>query len=156
MQHIPQQQIYDPWEIKQEITDFNIEIHCCRYWMLSEWECENLSLPSWRIYHSRTGGSFVRFGGETYELTNDKLILIPPYTAFSSCIHQQYKKSERIKGIKITREEEVSHYAAKGMSDQFLPILIWDILTIRFLRASTAVNSMRTGTGKCRTSKQKG
>jgi len=119
MQHIPQQQIYDPWEIKQEITDFNIEIHCCRYWMLSEWECENLSLPSWRIYHSRTGGSFVQFGGETYELTNDKLILIPPYTAFSSCIHQQYKKNERIKGIKITGEAEVAHYAAKGMSDQF-------------------------------------
>jgi hypothetical protein len=117
--NLPQQQIYDPWEIKQEITDFKIEIHCCRYWMLSEWECENLSLPSWRIYHSRSGGSYVQFGGKRYELTNETLVLIPPYTSFSSGICRINKKSESIKGIKITSEAEVVLYAGKGLSDQF-------------------------------------
>ena len=77
---------YDPWETYQEIADVKIVLHCSRYWMLSEWECENMSFPFWRLYHSRTGGSFVTFEASEHELTNDKLLLIPPYTSFSTRI----------------------------------------------------------------------
>ena len=119
MHNLPEQQKYDPWEVKQEIADVRIEIHCSRYWMLSEWECEDLSLPFWRIYHSRLGGSFVNFGGREIELTNDILLLIPPYTAFSSRISTKNILNERIKGIRITTEEQIEIYKNAGLVDQF-------------------------------------
>jgi AraC-like DNA-binding protein len=119
MQNLPEQQKYDPWEIKQEIADIKIEIHCSRYWMLSEWECENLSLPFWRIYHSRLGGSFLRYKDAEIELTSYILVLIPPYTAFSSRINTQNVKKESIKGAKISSEEQIEQYKNSGLKDQF-------------------------------------
>lgn len=119
MPNLPEQQKYDPWEVKQEIAFVKIEIHCSRYWMLSEWECVNLSLPFWRIYHSKLGGSFVRFKGAEIELTSNTLILIPPYTAFSSRIKTFKVNSESIKGVKIKSEEQIEHYKKSGLVDQF-------------------------------------
>ena len=119
MHNLPEQQKYDPWEVKQEIADIKIKIHCSRYWMLSEWECENLSLPFWRIYHSRLGGSFVSFKGHEVELARDMLVLIPPYTAFSSHINVKNLKNESIKGVKIGSEEQIEQYKKSGLIDQF-------------------------------------
>lgn len=118
-QHIPEQLKYDPWDARQEIIGVKFHIHCSRYWMLSEWECENLSLPFWRLYHSRTGGSYVHYRGKIIELTSDNLVLIPPYTAFSSSIHTSESVVESIKGIRINSEEQLEQYAALGMKDQF-------------------------------------
>ena len=111
---------YDPWEAQQEITDLKIVVHCCRYWMLSEWECENMSFPFWRIYHSRTGGSYVSFDGRKVELSLSKLIIIPPYTHFSTRIkggllHQ----NESIKGVKISDVQEIDIHKKSGLCDQF-------------------------------------
>lgn len=119
IQKLPEQQKYDPWEVRQEITRINIDLHCSRYWMLSEWECENLSLPFWRIYHSRIGGSFIEFQNNIIELINGKLILIPPYTPFSSFIHTTNRHRESIKGVRITKEEEVTELSQHGLIDQF-------------------------------------
>jgi AraC-like DNA-binding protein len=111
---------YDPWEAKQEITDLKIVVHCCRYWMLSEWECENMSFPFWRIYHSRTGGSYVSFDGREVELSPSKLILIPPYTSFSTRIKGILpNRNESIKGVKISDINEIDIYKKAGLSDQF-------------------------------------
>jgi len=117
--NLPEEVKYDPWEAKQEITGIRIEIHCSRYWMLSEWECENLSLPFWRLYHSRTGGSYVSFKDKTTELTNESIVLIPPYTAFSSYIKAPGVLYERIKGIRINTEDQIQPYAKLGLTDQF-------------------------------------
>lgn len=111
---------YDPWEAQQEIADLKIALHCCRYWMLSEWECENLSFPFWRLYHSRTGGSYVTFDGREVELSSEKLILIPPYTSFSTHIKELVStQNESIKGVKIGDEQEIDIYKSIGMCDQF-------------------------------------
>jgi len=118
MQNIPINRKNDPWETRQEIIDVKIEIHCSRYWILSEWECENLSLPFWRIYHSRIGGSFVQFKNTEVELTDEKLVLIPPYTAFSSFINTRRNLVESIKGVKIEREEQIEQYKKIGFTDQ--------------------------------------
>jgi AraC-like DNA-binding protein len=110
---------YDPWEVQQEIIDLKIVLHCCRYWMLSEWECENMSFPFWRVYHSRTGGSYVRFDGREVELSPSKLILIPPYTSFSTRLKGGLSTpNESIKGVKIDDEQEIDGYKKLGMSDQ--------------------------------------
>lgn len=119
LQIIPEPVKYDPWEARQEIASVRIEIHCSRYWMLSEWECNDLSLPFWRIYHSRLGGSYVYFEGNEIELTNELMLLIPPYTSFSSYINAANREVESIKGLKIAGEDEISIYAAQGLKDQF-------------------------------------
>ncbi len=116
---LPEQLKYDPWDARQEIIGVKLQLHCSRYWMLSEWECQNLSLPFWRLYHSKTGGSCVHYRGKTTELTSDKLVLIPPYTAFSSNINTSESMVESIKGIRINTEQQVEQYAALGMKDQF-------------------------------------
>lgn len=117
---ISEKQKYDPWEAQQEITNVKIVLHCCRYWMLSEWECENLSLPFWRLYHSRTGGSTVKYNDREVEISSGKLILIPPYTAFSSHIKGlSASQKESIKGMKITDEQEITNCQQAGMCDQF-------------------------------------
>jgi AraC-like DNA-binding protein len=113
----PEQQKYDPWELQQEIANFKVTVHCCRYWMLSEWECKNMSFPFWRLYHSRLGGSFVLFEGKKIELSPDKIIIIPPYTSFSSRLSGT-EPNENIQGIRIQQEEEIALYQKRGMVDQ--------------------------------------
>lgn len=113
----PEQQKYDPWELQQEIANFKVTVHCCRYWMLSEWECKNMSFPFWRVYHSRLGGSYVLFEGKKIELSPDKIIIIPPYTSFSSRL-KGTDPNENIQGIRIQQEEEIALYQKRGMTDQ--------------------------------------
>lgn len=110
----------DPWEVKQEIAEIRAIIHCSRYWMLSEWECENLSFPFWRLYHSCTGGSVVTYSDVEYELTNQKIILIPPHTSFSTHIKTlPTMLKESIVGKIITTTTEVEFFNKIGMCDQF-------------------------------------
>jgi AraC-like DNA-binding protein len=110
----------DPWEAKQEIAEIRVSLHCSRYWMLSEWECENMSFPFWRLYHSCTGGSYVTFNKLEYELDNDKIILIPPYTSFSTHIKARtVKQEESIVGEIIRNMAEVDFFREKGLCDQF-------------------------------------
>ncbi|MDP4188810.1 MAG: hypothetical protein Q8905_12230, partial [Bacteroidota bacterium] len=113
----PEKQKYDPWELQQEIANFKVTIHCCRYWMLSKWECKNMSFPFWRLYHSRLGGSYVLFEGKRIELAPGKVIVIPPYTSFSSQL-KGTEPNEDIQGIRIQKEEEIALYQRRGMTDQ--------------------------------------
>jgi AraC-like DNA-binding protein len=115
--HLSEQQKYDPWELQQEIANFRITVHCCRYWVLSEWECQNMSVPFWRLYHSRLGGAFVTFEGKTIVLSPNKMMVIPPYTSFSTHLRGTATK-ESIQGVKITNEKELTLYQEQGMTDQ--------------------------------------
>lgn len=113
----PEQQKYDPWELQQKIVNFQLTVHCSRYWMLSEWECKKMSFPFWRLYHSRLGGAHVSFEGKITEIAPGRLILIPPYTAFSSHL-KGTEPNETIKGVRIQHEDEVAYYGQSGFTDQ--------------------------------------
>ncbi len=120
MNIISEQQKYDPWEAKQDITNIKITLHCSRYWMLSEWECENMSFPFWRIYHSRTGKSYVKYKEKEVRLESDCLIIIPPYTSFSSRIKNNHEISnESIKGVRISYGNDIEYYKSIGLCDQY-------------------------------------
>ncbi|MBP1639339.1 MAG: tetD [Bacteroidetes bacterium] len=115
--NLSEQQKYDPWELQQEVANFKITVHCCRYWMLSEWECENMSFPFWRLYHSRLGGAYASLEGKTVHLSPDKIIIIPPYTSFSTHLKGS-SGNESIKGVRIKEEAEILFYQKQGMTDQ--------------------------------------
>lgn len=105
----------DPSDVKQEITAFNLDVHCCRYWKLTEWEFQNLSVPFWRIYYNTIPGACVSFRKKKFELNAQKVFLIPPYTSFSTSLKNQ--NLERIKGNRIESLLELSKLAVNGMVD---------------------------------------
>jgi AraC-like DNA-binding protein len=74
----------DPSNIPQLFSGLNINLLCCRFWWLKNWESRNMSFPYWRIYWNKSFGGIISFAGKTIELTPNQIILIPPYTAFSS------------------------------------------------------------------------
>lgn len=74
----------DPSNIPQLFSGLNINLLCCRFWWLKNWESRNMSFPYWRIYWNKSYGGIISFAGQTIELTPNQVILIPPYTAFSS------------------------------------------------------------------------
>ncbi len=43
-----------------------------------------MSFPYWRIYWNKSSGGIISFAGRTIEMIPGQIILIPPYTAFSS------------------------------------------------------------------------
>ena len=74
----------DPSNSPQIFSGLNINLLCCRFWWLKNWESRNMSFPYWRIYWNKSYGGIISFAGKTIELTPNQVILIPPYTAFSS------------------------------------------------------------------------
>jgi AraC-like DNA-binding protein len=75
---------YDPSNVKQIFPDINIRLHCCRYWMIMEWECTNLASPFWRLYYNTTGDASVTYKGVTTLLNQGQILIIPPNTPFST------------------------------------------------------------------------
>ena len=88
----------DPSNIPQLFSGLNINLLCCRFWWLKNWESRNMSFPYWRIYWNKSCGGIISFADKTIEMTPNQIILIPPYTAFSS----RLKKNARpLSGYKL-------------------------------------------------------
>jgi AraC-like DNA-binding protein len=105
----------DPSGIKQHFTDIGLKLHCCRYWKLNEWEFNDLSFPFWRLYYNSIGGAKVCFKNKTVVLIADKVILIPPYTSFSTSLKQM--NTESLSGNRITSFNELKGLKEIGMVD---------------------------------------
>ena len=74
----------DPSNVSQLFSGLNVNLLCCRFWWLKNWESRNMSFPYWRIYWNKSSGGVISFAGKTIEMSPSQIILIPPYTAFSS------------------------------------------------------------------------
>lgn len=99
----------DPSEIRQEFSNVNIKLLCCRYWVLQEWQCLDLSVPFWRIYHNNIDGAKVNFNGQTTWLNKETIVIIPPNTSFSTTIGDFSRKNllENISGRKVERSDNI-------------------------------------------------
>ena len=105
----------DPSGIKQHFTDISFKVHCCRYWKLYEWEFNNLSFPFWRLYYNTREGAAVSYEGRKVNLNAEKIVLIPPYTPFSTSLRNGSK--EKLSGNRIESEEELAHLKELEMVD---------------------------------------
>lgn len=74
----------DPADNVQRFPAFQLRLHCCRYWLLDEWECTDMSFPFWRLYYNTFGRATVCFENQSHVLTADTVTLIPPHTSFST------------------------------------------------------------------------
>ncbi|MBS2213664.1 helix-turn-helix transcriptional regulator [Carboxylicivirga mesophila] len=77
----------DPSEIIQVFPKYEIQIHCCRYWWLQNWEFNDLSFPFWRVYHNSFEGAAIIYNNQKIPITPDKLILIAPNTSYSTYMY---------------------------------------------------------------------
>jgi len=108
----------DPSEIRQEFSDVHIRLLCCRYWILEDWQCMDLSVPFWRIYHNNVEGAKIQYSGEITYLNKDSLIIIPPNTAFSTSLNETSNSSyENIAGRKFERGDDIAAIARKNRTD---------------------------------------
>jgi len=114
-----EQKKIDPSKNKQFFSDIKIKLHCCRYWICTQWECTNMTFPFWRIYHNRTKGARIIFNGIETELTENKIIVIPPNTSYSNyLITKDVKiKTESIEGGMVKEMNDITHCVENGSFD---------------------------------------
>lgn len=77
----------DPSEIIQSFPKFNLQVHCCRYWWMKNWEHKDLSFPYWRIYSNVQKGAFMEYKQQVYAIEPGTLYLIAPNTNYASRLH---------------------------------------------------------------------
>ncbi len=58
-------------------------MHSC-FCRLQKWNFANLAAPFWRWYWNQNSGASIMVGGKRIELKPDRVLLIPPHTAFAS------------------------------------------------------------------------
>jgi AraC-like DNA-binding protein len=108
----------DPSEIIQSFPNFNLQMHCCRYWWMKNWEHKKLAFPFWRIYNNVQGGGFMEYKRQVYEMEPDTLYLIAPNTDYSSRLYNYTIPEEgyRLVGGRIseTTEEELDALLKNG------------------------------------------
>ncbi len=94
----------DPSDIIQVFPNYNIDIHCCRYWWLQKWEFKELSFPYWRIYHNSYKGAVILYNGKEFDLTPDKIIMIAPNTSYATRLydHQIPEQGYSLKGGRVS------------------------------------------------------
>lgn len=109
MERIPEKKKIDPADIRQTFNDVNIKLLCCRYWVLEEWDCMDLSVPFWRLYHNSLSGAKIRFGDEIIFLNDDRMVLVPPRTSFSTHLKFDHLNTynESITGRRMERSDRL-------------------------------------------------
>lgn len=74
----------DPSDVFQWFPKYQIQVLCCRYWWLKQWEFRELSFPYWRVYYNTKQGAFITYQGEEYELLPSKIYMIAPNTSYAT------------------------------------------------------------------------
>ena len=119
LKKISEQLKIDPSGVYQNFRDVQIKLFSCRYWVLEEWEFDDLSVPYWRIYHSCLPGAKIIFKNQTIAIQEDSIIIIPPNTSFSSQLKKDYDKPEEsIKGRRFVEEDDLKTLKRQELVDQ--------------------------------------
>ncbi|MBE8719273.1 helix-turn-helix domain-containing protein [Sphingobacterium pedocola] len=109
IRRVPQEIKIDPSAIRQKFREINIKLLCCRYWIVEEWECFDLSVPFWRIYYNSIEGARVSYNNKVTRLNKDVVVIIPPNTSFSTHLDltNVQHNSESIAGRQFTQGDNL-------------------------------------------------
>ncbi len=102
MKHLRKNTLGDPSTVEQIFTKVSLEIWCCRYWCLREWECNETAFPYWRIYWNKNEGGVISYQEKTIEIQKGKAYILPPHTSFRTHITGGIKKT---KGMNVVGRE---------------------------------------------------
>ncbi len=100
----------DPSDIKQVLFPLHLQIWCCHYWQLSQWECNDMSFPFWRLYWNKTGMGEISFRDKVYQMDRNSIYIIPPLTSYNTHIRGQKRITKGIhvegKRVDSTKNDE--------------------------------------------------
>lgn len=74
----------DPSDQHQLFPQFDVQVLCCRYWWLKNWEFGELSYPYWRIYWNPVPGAEIIHNENIIKLEQNKLVIIAPNTSYAA------------------------------------------------------------------------
>lgn len=104
----------DPARAKQTFRPLNINMLCCRYWWLTEWNCPNHSFPYWRLYWNKNPGASISLHGRVDELLPDRILLIPPHTPYTSQLNRKQQDGYRLQGEPVAGIEDEKAHCSDG------------------------------------------
>lgn len=106
----------DPSDILQLFPKYNLQLLCCRYWWLKNWEFRELSFPYWRIYRNNQPGASIIFKDQEYSLSPDRVIMIAPNTSYASKLfdHEIPEKGYSLTGGRINEKEPELRMTEEG------------------------------------------
>jgi len=105
----------DPSKTSQLFPGLNINLLCCRFWWLKNWESQDMSFPYWRLYWNKSIGGIISFAGKTIEMDPGQVIMIPPYTAFSSRLRENTSVSGyNLEGARIEEDTNETDLVREG------------------------------------------
>lgn len=116
---IPHDIKIDPSSIRQTFREMNIKLLCCRYWILEEWACFDLSVPFWRIYYNTVDGAEIIYNNRLIMLNKYNLVIVPPNTSFSTRLNTSdvRRPNESISGRKFTEADALEQIKATNKVD---------------------------------------
>lgn len=116
---IPQEIKIDPSSIRQIFKEINIKLLCCRYWILEEWTCFDLSVPFWRVYYNTVAGAEILYNNRSIMLNKQNLVIIPPNTPFSTRLNiaNVGSNNESIAGRKFTENDTTDYIESTNKVD---------------------------------------
>ena len=97
---------------KKDIPEVKISHHG-KSFIAANWSFRNLNMPFWYLYWNETPGGTLIFEKQEIDLTPDRLLLIPPYTTFSTLLKHSF-------------HHFYIHFAAGGIFERVrrIPILL--------------------------------
>lgn len=93
----------DPSDVKQVLFPLHLQIWCCHFWQLTQWECNDMSFPFWRLYWNKSGNGELLYKGKMHPMHNHSIYIIPPFTAYSTHIrgHKRIATGIHVKGKQV-------------------------------------------------------
>ena len=112
----------DPSDIKQVLFPLHLQIWCCRFWQLSQWECNEMAFPYWRLYWNKTDNGEISFQDQSYEMDNKSIYIIPPFTAYNTHIkgHTHIYEGINVKGRWIDKLLEEDDLVKENLLHLFI------------------------------------
>jgi len=112
----------DPSDILQLFPKYNLQLLCCRYWWLKQWEFQELAFPYWRIYYNAREGAYVESEGITHHLKPEKIYLIAPNTSYSTHLFDNIlpKKGYSLEGGRISTPTNYDRSDQKTIEHLFI------------------------------------
>lgn len=122
MRYFSKREEGDPSEIQQIFTSINLQVWCCRYWKLNQWDCNEMSFPYWRIYWNKNEGAVVSYGDNVFEPDSNKLLMIPPNTSFQAHLKQNhmFETGMKVIGKRITEKDQENLIQANHLLHLFI------------------------------------
>jgi AraC-like DNA-binding protein len=112
----------DPSDIKQVLFPLHLQIWCCRFWQLSQWECNEMSFPYWRLYWNKTSKGEISYLDQSFLMDSNSIFLIPPFTPFDTHIagHKRMTEGINVAGSRIDKAQDEEELAKDRLLHLFI------------------------------------